>query len=147
MKKQDLIHHLLIQYFVCYAGTMFAVFLLCSATRPDILLPLRFLRQIALFALAADLPCVLYYSRRELSPREWWIRTAIHAELLETVLLIGGYWMGMYCGFRGGVAFAGVIMVVALFVRFIAFLCDLYTAGAINERLRQKRREDGADAR
>lgn len=139
MKKHELIRSLIVQYFICYTGTMFAAFVLCAITQPDILFPLRFLWQTALFALAADMPCVVYYSEHELNRREFWVRTAIHTVLIESILLVAGHWIGMYEGVWGGVVFAGIILAVDVFVRLIAFLSDVQTADEINTQLRRKR--------
>ena len=82
---------------------------------------------------------MVYYSRGELSRRQWWIRTAIHTVLVECVLLAAGYFFGMYKGVLGFVLFFFVILTVDLIVRAVTFLNDKNTADEINARLKQER--------
>ena len=139
MNKKELLHCMLAQYFIIYTASMFATLLLCGLAQPDVTLPLDYLWQVALFSLGADLPCLVYYSKGELSRRQWWVRTALHTLLLETVLMAAGFAIGMYRGFWGGAAFVFVILAVDMFVRFISYLSDRHTADEINEQLKRRR--------
>lgn len=141
MNKKELIHAMLMQYFIIYTGTMFASLIWCGVLNPAIQFSQVFLWKIALFSLCADLPCAVYYSEEELSRKQFWIRTAIHTCLLEAVLLFAGYQIEMYRGFWGGVIFAGAVIAVDLFVHFISFLSSVHAADKINKRLKQSREE------
>ncbi len=140
MNIRELIKNFIIQYFICYTGTMFATLLLCSVSHPSIAFSLSSLWQIAFFALCADLPFVVYCSKKELSRKSWWIRTAVHTVLLEFILLLVGAKFEMYSGFWGGIIFFFIVLAVDLFVRMISYINDKGTADEINEHLKLRRK-------
>ena len=84
---------------------------------------------------------LVYYSKNELSRKQFWIRTAIHTVLLEVILMILGYRIGMYDDFLSGCFMVLIILVVDVFVRFVTYLSDRRTADAINEKLKSRREE------
>lgn len=142
MKKNTMISLLISQFFIIYAGSMFATILFLSLSNPPIKsLPSEYLWQVALFSLAADLLSLVYYSKNELTRKQFWIRTAIHTVLLEVILMILGYRIGMYGDFFGGCLMIFIILTVDAFVRFVSYLSDRHTADAINEKLKTRRGE------
>lgn len=142
MNKNSMTSLLISQFFTIYTGSMFATILFVSLSNPPIkLLPTEYLWQVALFSLAADLITLVYYSKNELSRKQFWIRTAIHTVLLEVILMILGYRIGMYGDFLSGCFMVLIILVVDVFVRFVTYLSDRRTADAINEKLKSRREE------
>ena len=141
MNRKDLARTLLMHFFVCYTCTMLATLLFCGLNTPATTeLPVSYLWKVALFSLCADLPTVIYYSRNELSRKQWWIRTAIHTALVEIVLLTAGYLLGMYSGILGFILFFFVVLGVDLIVRAVSYLNDKNTADEINAQLQRVRR-------
>lgn len=142
MNKNSMISLLISQFFTIYTGSMFATILFVSLSNPPIKsLPTEYLWQVALFSLAADLITLVYYSKNELSRKQFWIRTAIHTVLLEVILMILGYRIGMYGDFLSGCFMVLIILVVDVFVRFVTYLSDRRTADAINKKLKSRREE------
>ena len=140
MNRKGLLRTLMMHFFICYTCTMMATILFCGLNMPRVTeLPVSYLWKAALFSICADLPVMVYYSRGELSRRQWWIRTASHTVLVECVLLAAGYFFGMYKGVLGFVLFFFVILTVDLIVRAVTFLNDKNTADEINARLKQER--------
>lgn len=140
MNRKELMRMLLMHFFICYTCTMMATILFCGLNTPKVVqLPVDYLWRAALFSLFADLPVVVYYSKKELSPRQWWIRTAIHTVLVEIVLLTAGYLFGMYRGVPGFVLFFFSILAVDAIVRLVSYQNDKNTADEINARLKQQR--------
>ncbi len=140
MNRKELLRTLLMHFFICYTCTMMATILFCGLNMPKVTeLPVSYLWKAALFSICADLPVMVYYSRRELSRRQWRIRTIIHTVLVECVLLAAGYFFGMYKGVLGFVLFFFAILTVDLIVRAVTFLNDKNTADEINAHLKQER--------
>ena len=141
MQKRELFRMILIQYFMCYTCTMLATVVFVSLQNPpEPTVPVRYLWQAAIFSCCAGLPALLYYSKEELSRKQWWIRTAIHTVLLEAILMTAGYCIGMYRGSAGAAAFFVTVLVVDLLVRLFTYLSDRLTADAINRALQERRR-------
>lgn len=141
MNRKELLRMLMNHFFICYTCTMFATYLFCSLNTPvTTTISINYLWKTALFSICADIPTVVYYSKKELSRKQWWIRTAIHTVLLEVVLLTAGYYSGMYAGWGGFVLFFFVILAVDMVVRFVSYLNDRNTADEINAQLRKERR-------
>lgn len=138
MNKKMLIKMLINHYFIIYTSTMAVTLAVCTAQHIYEFEIAR-LWELALFSLGADLPLIAYYSKNELSKKQYIFRTAVHTVLLEAVLMFYGCKLGLYSGAAGGVLFFFVVLGVDLFVRLITYLNDLKTASDINEKLNQKR--------
>lgn len=140
MNKKELVNMLINHFCVIYTCTMFATIMFCRMNDPVTTeLSVSFLWQAGIFSLCADLPSVVYYSKKELSKKEWWIRTAIHTGLLEIVLMTVGYLLGMYSGVLGFILFFIVIIMVDGIVRLVTFMNDRNTAEKLNGQLRKNR--------
>ncbi len=128
------------QFFTCYTCTMLASVFFIGLSEPGMTeLPVIYLWEAALFAFCAELPLIAYYSPKELSDRQWWLRTALHTILLEIMLMVVGGKIGMYEGKDGAILFFIAILVVDLVVRVITYLNYRGMARRINLRLRQRR--------
>ena len=146
MNRKELLRMLMNHFFICYTCTMLATILFCNLNTPvTTQLSVSYLWKAAIFSVCADLPAVVYFSKRELSRRQWWIRTAIHTVLVEIVLLTAGYSFGMYTGAGGFILFFFVVLAVDLVVRLVSYLNDRNTADEINARLQQERGRRGQD--
>ena len=65
---------------------MLSTFFMCLLFNPASQLPVvSFFGRCILFTLVCMATLVVYYSRTELTLRGWWIRTILHAALLEAV--------------------------------------------------------------
>lgn len=141
MDFKGFIQALIRQYFVIYTGSMIATFCFCQAFYPNEVLQTSYLAWMLLFSLCGTLPGVIFYSKRELSPRQWMVRKRIHFVLLECVLLTAGRILGMYKGVKQGFWFAIAVLVVYGFVAFISYWSEKRTAEALNEKLRERRKQ------
>lgn len=142
MSKGNLFRIITSQFFVCYTCTMMATIAFTRLGDPPVTeISVSYLWQAALFSLCAVLPGLLYYSKGELSHRQYWIRTAIHTVLLEAILMVLGHWLDMYRGIVGGICFFLTVLIVDAAVRFFTFLNDSSTANAINRELEQRRKQ------
>lgn len=148
MNRKELLRLLMNHFFICYTCTMLATILFCQFNTPVTThLPVSYLCKAAIFSVCADIPTVVYYSKKELSRKQWWIRTAIHTVLVELVLLAAGRSFGMYAGAGGFILFSLMILAVDMIVRFISYLNDRNTADEINAHLQQERRRQNQDGK
>lgn len=135
MELRELIKRLIVSYPIIYGCSIMAAYVFCLFFDPDTVFGLEYLEGFFLFALAGDLPSLVFYSRRELSNREWRIRVILHLLLLEGVLLSFGRVMGLYKTMSEGIFFFFIVLLVYVVVRLLAFSGDISSAKEINEAL------------
>lgn len=135
MELRELIKRLIVSYPIIYGCSIMAAYVFCLFFDPDAVFGLEYLEGFFLFALAGDLPSLVFYSRRELSNREWRIRVILHLLLLEGVLLSFGRVMGLYKTMSEGIFFFFIVLLVYVVVRLLAFSGDISSAKEINEAL------------
>lgn len=142
MKKTGIYQTLLIQFFICYTFTMMmsAVFMQMD-TPPTTELSVVYLWQVAGFSLLPGIPTLLFYANAEQTRRRWWVRLLLHTAMLEVLLMAAGYWIGMYDGVGGAVAFFIAVLLVDGLVRLFTYLSDRGTANEINRKIAQRRGE------
>jgi sensor c-di-GMP phosphodiesterase-like protein len=95
----------------------------------------------ALFALAGDIPSLVYYSRKELSHKSRCIRTVIHFLLLEVVIVTLGNILGQVSGIARSAMLALEVLLIYALVILITWLIDRKTAKNINQQLENMRAE------
>lgn len=100
-----------------------------------------FFGRCILFTLVCMATLVVYYSRTELTLRGWWIRTILHAALLEAVLLpLAHHWEFWY-GPLDAIIYASFILAAKILWHLVNFGQSIRTATQINEQL--LRRQNG----
>lgn len=144
MNLKSLLRMMFLHYFIIYALTMIATLVFCLFTSKDATFGVDYFWQSMLFALAADLPLLVYYSKKELSNKQYWIRTLLHAALLEALLMPSGYLIGMWAGIGGAAAFFFCIIAVDAAVRGITYLNAKFVADRLNEALKTRRNQNGS---
>lgn len=142
MDGKTLLHKLIQQYFVIYTCSMMGVLVYSRLFYPGIAFSTGELMGFMAQALLADLPLLVFYSRRELTQRQWLARYVLHFVLLEAVLVGIGTFNGWFQSARHVVGLLGIVAAVYVMVRFWCYVLDLKTASEINERLQERRRSD-----
>lgn len=130
------------QYFLIYALTMITTLIICHFFYPDITFELSYFWEVMVFSLLAVLPGFVYYSPKELTRKQWIIRTILHTILLETALLFAANLIGMYRGICGGIVFAIIILIIDSIVRLLSYTKDGKTADEINVQLKERRKNE-----
>lgn len=125
-------------YFIIYTCSMFVMcfFLLINGEGTSSL-NLKYIYYMMLYSLLGDLPIFVFVSNKELSDIQMKIRHIIHFILLSIVLLIAGYFFGLYTDALGGVLIFVSIIVVYFIVSAVSFGVDFSTAKKINEKLKK----------
>lgn len=142
MELRELIKRLIISYPIIYGCSIMATFVFCLVFDPDSVFGMDYLGKMFLFALAGDLPSLVFYSKRELSHKEQVLRKLIHLLLLEGVLLTIGRIMGLHDNMTEGIFFFFIVLAVYLIVWFLAFSDDLRQAKEINKALEQRKKHE-----
>ena len=125
-----------------YGILMISTFLMCLLFNPTSVLPVvPFFGRMFVFALLAEISMAVYYSREELTPKAWWIRTVLHLLVLEAMLLplahVWGYW-------HNGpdiIIYAAFILFAKVFWHLVDYGLNARTAAQINRRIREYRRD------
>lgn len=136
MNKKELMHTMLVEYFVIYNLSMMCTILFCYFNQPQIkMLSVSYLGEVAVFSFLACLPTTIYYSKSQ----NVLVKTILHTIFLEIILLIAGYQIGMYEDVLGGLLFFFIILVVDILVRLFNYLNDCYLANEINKTLKSRK--------
>ncbi len=137
MKKIDFLGTMIRNYFIIFTIIILGTALL----NPTHSFTFREIMLSALFALAGDLPSIVFYSKKELSNKNRNIRIVIHFLLLEVVILTFGNIMGQVSGVKQTALFGLEILGIYILVGFFSWLIDRKTANDINQKLENMRSE------
>ncbi len=135
--KSNLFQIMLRDYFIIFS----IIIILTASLNMTHSFTFREIMLSALFALAGNLPSLIYYSKKELSIKSRKIRMVLHFILIEVVVLSFGNLMGQVSGVVDNILFAVEILVIYAFVILVTWLLDRKTANDINQQLANLRSE------
>lgn len=132
------------RFVVVYGIIMLGTFFMCLLFNPTSQLPVvSFFGRCIVLTLVCMATLIVYYSRGKLSPRAWWVRTALHALVLEAVLLpLAHHWEFWY-GRLDAVIYAGFILAAKALWHLVDFGRSVRTASELNRQLTRRREENG----
>ncbi len=136
---KEFIRTLVRNFFVIYTGSMFATFCFCTVFYPDTKLEISYILWMFVFSLCADLPSLVFYSKKELSKVQFRIRQVFHLLLLEAVLLTAAGIYGMYHGLFEGFCFGLLVVCVYVGIVLVLYWLDWGVANVMNKKLRGRR--------
>lgn len=140
MNIKQLLKTFCFHYVLIYGLTMMATFFWCLACG-DTSIPLRYFWEIMIFSLVADLPVLVFWSKKELTSRQTLIRIIIHGVLLEILLPTAGWFIGMWRGVGGFFVFFTTVLIVDASIFGITYLKTSVEAGNINSALKRRKSE------
>ena len=130
------------RFVTVYGLIMLCTFFMCLLFNPTSRLPVvSFFGRILVFTLLALLSLMVYWSREELTPQAWWLRTALHAVILEAALLPLAHRWGFWVGPSDMAVYATFILLAKVVWHLIEFGASARTAARINEKIRVSRLE------
>lgn len=138
MDLKTLIQKFLMQFVYIMAGSLMGSAIFSTIFHIGQVDAADFLWEVVLFDFFTDLPVFVYYSKRDLSKKEWNVRTIVHTLLLMLVMLAAGKMMGFYKGLYDGLVLAVIVLLVDVLVRFMTYVKDMDTADKINKRIKEK---------
>ena len=134
------------RYVTIYGIIMLCTFFMCLLFNPTSELPVvSYFGRIMVFTLLSLLSMIVYYSRDELTPKGWWLRTALHALLLETMLLPLAHRWGFWHSGTDIIVYASFILLAKALWHLVDYGVSARTAAQINERIRENRLEKRKD--
>ena len=134
------------RYVTIYGIIMLCTFFMCLLFNPTSQLPVvSYFGRIMVFTLLSLLSMVVYYSRDELTPKGWWQRTALHALLLEAMLLPLAHRWGFWYSGTDIIVYAAFILLAKALWHLVDYGISTRTAAQINERIRENRLEKRKD--
>ena len=140
MKKIEFWAH---RFVFVYGLVMLSTFFMCLLFNPTSELPVvRFFGCCILLTLVSMATLIVYASREELTNRAWWLRTILHAVLLEAVLLPLAHHWGFWFNALDGVIYGSFILAAKILWHLIDFGQSFYTAVQLNEQIRQRKRDE-----
>ena len=130
------------RYVTVYGIIMLCTFFMCLLFNPTSQLPVvSYFGRILVFTLLSLLSLIVYYSRDELTPKGWWLRTALHALLLEAMLLPLAHRWGFWHSGPDIFIYAVFILLALALWHLVDYGISARTAAQINERIRENRLE------
>lgn len=144
MSLKELLKNMIRDYFVITTAILMCTIAFCSIFNPDAVFTLQELRALLLLGIATDLPTLIYYSKRELSEREYKIRFVLQvlviASIVIFVLCANGWVDGS--NLPEMLVVAGEVCAVAALVKYGFWRKDKRLSDKINERLSEIRDSD-----
>ena len=130
------------RFVMMYGIIMICTFFMCLFFNPTSELPVvSFFGRIIIFTVLAMTSLVVYYSKDELTKKQWWIRTILHTIVLEVVLLpLAHHWEFCY-NKLDGIMYASFILAGKILWHLIDFGIRAKTAAQINEKIRKRKME------
>lgn len=130
------------RFVMIYGIIMICTFFMCLLFNPTSELPVvTFFGRIIVFTFLGMATLIVYYSKEELTQRQWWCRTLLHIVILEAVYLpLAHHWEFWY-GKVDAIIYASFILFAKLLWQLIDYGIAVRTAEDINEKIRKRRRE------
>lgn len=139
MELKDFLKAMVIQFFIIYTCSMFGTLIFCFVFEPDTQFGIDYFAWMIAFSIAADLPFLIYYSKNELTEKQYKVRAMLHILVLEAVLLTFARFLDMYDTFLEGVFFAGIVLAVYIIVKGLTVGFDKKMADTLNKRIQEIR--------
>ena len=140
MKKIEFWLH---RFVFVYGLIMLSTFFMCLLFNPTSELPVvSFFGRCILLTLVSMGTLIVYASNEELTNRAWWLRTILHAALLEAILLPLAHSWGFWYNALDGVIYGSFILAAKILWHLIDFGQSFYTATQLNEQIRQRKLEE-----
>lgn len=130
------------RFVMIYGIIMICTFFMCLFFNPTSQLPVvSFFGRIIIFTLLGMATLIVYYSKEELTQRQWWIRTVLHLVILEAIFLpLAHHWEFWY-GKLDAVIYASFILIAKVLWVLIDYGITVKTASDINEEIRKRKKK------
>ena len=91
MNAEELLKVMFRSFFMIATGVAASMYVFCLIFNPNISFTLHDIGRILLMAFVSDLPFLIFYSGKELSKKQMFIRQLVHLPVLLAVLLFCAY--------------------------------------------------------
>lgn len=143
---KDLLKYVISQFFVITVGILVITCLpnLAATFKGESVITYSaFYPYLVIFTgFLSSLPSVLLWFREEPTKKQCYIRMALHFVVVESIVMLEGYWFEWYKNAGEAVKLFGLILLVYLFVYIYSYFTNKDTADAINDALARFNQEE-----
>lgn len=142
MNAENLLKTMFRSFFTIATGIIASMYVFCLLFYPNASFSLHDIGGILMMAFVSDMPYLLFYSHKELSKKQMYIRKSVHLTvLLSVVLYFACLWNWISLNHTREVL---VFILLFLFVYILVFVTSRYhdqkLADKLNHRLRERYR-------
>ncbi|MCH5202444.1 MAG: DUF3021 family protein [Oscillospiraceae bacterium] len=98
--------------------------------------PIFFIWQVFITGIVSALPSIIFYSKKELTKRQWKLRYVIHFILIESIILTEGRIFNWYSNFLSALVIVLIVVFVYIVVFTYSYFIDFNDAQKVNSALR-----------
>ncbi|RCX16371.1 DUF3021 family protein [Anaerobacterium chartisolvens] len=139
MNAEELLKTMFRSFFIITAGIVISMYVFCLIFYPDASFTLYDIGGILLLAVISDLPYLLFYSGKELSKKQMYLRKSVHLPvLLAVVLYFAHLWDWVNLNSTKEVL---VLLLLILIVYAIVFAITIYYDKKLADKLTHRLRE------
>ena len=91
MNAENLLKTMFRSFFTITTGIITSMYVFCLLFHPDASFSLHDIGGILVMAFVSDLPYLLFYSHKELSKKQMYVRKSVHLTVLLSVVLYFAY--------------------------------------------------------
>jgi hypothetical protein len=140
MNIEELLKAMFRSYFMIATGTVASMYVFCLLFYPNAVFTLHDIGRILLMAFFTDLPFLIFYSGKELSKKQMYIRQSVHLLAILTIVLYFAYlwnWVSL-TRTKDVLVFLLLVLVVYAIVFMTTTYHDKKLADKLNHRLRER---------
>lgn len=104
--------------------------------------PIYYVWQVVLTGVVGALPSFIFYSRKELTKKQWIVRYVVHFFVIETVILTEGWIFDWYSGFLSALIIAFVVILVYAVVYAYSYFVKFNTVKRVNSALKDFNKDE-----
>lgn len=97
--------------------------------------PISFIWQVFITGIVSALPSFIFYSKKELTKRQWKIRYGVHFILIESIILTEGWIFNWYSSFLSALIIALIVILVYAVVFTYSYFIQFNDAQKVNSAL------------
>ncbi len=142
MNAEEILKTMFRSFFIIATGIVISMYVFCLIFYPDASFTLYDIGGILKLAFISDLPYLLFYSNKELSKKQMYIRKSVHLPVLLAVVLYFAYlWDWVDLNHMKEVIVLLLLILIVYVVVFAITICyDKKLADKLNHRLRERYR-------
>lgn len=142
MNAENIFKKMFHSYFTIVTGIIASMYVFCLIFNPDASFSLHDIGGIFLMAFVSDLPYLLFYSGKELSKKQMYIRISVQLPVLLSIVLYFAYlwdWVSL-SQTKEVIVFILLFLFVYIMVYVTSKYHDQKLADKLNHRLRERYR-------
>lgn len=132
-----LIKNMIRDFFVIYSGCILATLFFCMIFDPTAQFDLKYFAQMILVTICGDLPLFVFYSKRDLTEKEWKMRLIFHFVIVFIIVMIFGKVFDLYKNIIQACIFAMTEWLIYIAVFLIGHYNNMREAEKINRKIKE----------